>query len=266
MGDSDLKPNLPSQWVAFRWPLTIVLLGLMILAGFAWFLWFLTRSVEKTGEKGAEVVRVAGGAAAKAAEKFMKGTITQTFTAAIPTLSHTSGGSLELAAAHTTETFTRSNAKTVMWDWVYLGTTISEIKVPVTYRYHMRLADSWRLDVSGNTCLVYCPEMQATLPPAIDTEGMEKRSERGWARFNAGEQMTDLEKNITPTLNRYAMDRRHRELVKEECRKTVADFVRTWLLKEDQWRKDRFHTIKVIFPAEAELKLEQVPPVLELKN
>jgi hypothetical protein len=94
---------------------------------------------------------------------------------------------------------------------------------------------------------------------------MEKRAERGWARFNASEQMADLEKSITPTLNKYAANAKHLSLVREECRKSVAEFVRDWLLKEDQWRTDRFHTIKVVFSDETTTNVELAPPVIQLK-
>jgi len=41
-------------------------------------------------------------------------------------------------------------------------------------------------------------------------------------------------------------------LVREEARKTVAGFVKNWLLKEDQWREDRFHSVIVRFSDEPE--------------
>ena len=41
-------------------------------------------------------------------------------------------------------------------------------------------------------------------------------------------------------------------LVREEGRRTVTEFVRTWLLLRDQWRADRSREIKVIFPDEAQ--------------
>ena len=155
--------------------------------------------------------------------------------------------------------------KTVAWDWVYLGTTVSEIKVPVTYRYHLRLSDPWKLDVSGQTCIVVAPRFRASQPPAIHTDGMEKKSERGWLRFNQADEMSALEKSITPTLKLYARDRRHMDVVREECRKTVAQFVKDWLLKEKQWRTDRFHAIKVVFADEAEGDVESMEPTIELQ-
>ena len=119
--------------------------------------------------------------------------------------------------------------------------------------------------MSGQTCLVVAPPIRPSLPPAIHTDRMEKRSEAGWARFNAQRQLDALERGITPTLNRYAMDPRHLDLVRDKCRQTVAEFVRTWLLREDQWRTDRFHTITVLFADEPTAAPVQRPPTLELR-
>jgi hypothetical protein len=94
---------------------------------------------------------------------------------------------------------------------------------------------------------------------------MEKRSDEGWARFNARDQMTELEKGVTPTLSQYATDEKHLALGREQCRKTVAEFVKNWLLKEDHWRNDRFHTIKVIFADETNAVPEQLTPTMQLK-
>lgn len=199
------------------------------------------------------------------AAKFRQQHITETFTSALPKLARTPGGALELATSTSTETITRTDERTVAWDIVYLGKTVSEISVPVTYRYHLNLRDTWKLDVSGSTCTVRAPPIRPTLPPAIHTDRMQKRSEAGWARFDAREQMAGLERSLTPTLSRFAGDPRRLALVREECRKTVAEFVRDWLLREDHWRNDRFNTIKVVFADEPELKSELAPPVIILK-
>ena len=78
--------------------------------------------------------------------------------------------------------------------------------------------------------------------------------------------MAELEKSITPTLKLYARDKRRMDVVREECRKTVAQFVKDWLLKEKQWRNDRFHAIKVIFADEMEGNVESIEPSIELNE
>jgi hypothetical protein len=207
-----------------------------------------------------------GGEVSSIAERFKTGTITSTFQAAIPELASTGSGNLEVATATTTETFQRSDELRIVWDMISLGQTVTEIRVPVTYRYHVRLQDPWTLEVSGQTCVVHAPELRSSLPPAIHTDGMERRVERGWLRFNAGKQMEELERSITPTLVAYSQDDRHINLVRETSRKTVAEFVKNWLLKEDHWREDRFHAVLVRFAGEAEERVEDTPPTIVLGN
>ncbi len=191
-------------------------------------------------------------------ENVLSGNVTETFVAAIPEIEGAGGGRLELASAKTTEIFTRTDERKVLWDWVSLGTTVSEIRVPVTYRYHLRLGDAWRIEVRDGLCYVYAPAVQPTLPPAIHTDGVEKRLDADWLRFDAADQLITLERSITPRLETYAADPKHLGLVRGESRRTVAEFVRTWLLREDQWGDDRVRAVKVIFPDEETVDPERI--------
>jgi len=249
----------------YRWPLAIVVLGLLALFAFLFFLWVTKRTYDETLARGGRAGEYAVQKAEAIAGKFLSGNITRTFVASIPEISSVGSGNLEVATSDQTEIFRAEDVRSVFWDTLYLGKTISELSVPVTYRYHLRLSDPWKLDVSGQTCIVVAPRVRPSLPPAIHTDKMEKKSDEGWARFNAREQMTELEKSVTPTLIAYATDRKHLALTREQCRITVAEFVKTWLLKEDQWRSDRFHAIKVIFADETNAAPEQFEPTLRLK-
>jgi hypothetical protein len=249
----------------YRWPIAVVIVALIGLFAFLAFIWVTKRTYDETLARGGKAGEYAVQKAESIAEKFMSGHITRSFVTAIPEIASTGAGHLELATSDQTETFRAEDERSVFWDKLYLGKTVSEIRVPVTYRYHLRLSDSWRLDIVGQTCIVFAPRIRASLPPAIHTDRMEKNSAAGWARFNAREQMTDLEKSVTPTLSQYASDEKHTALAREQCRKTVAEFVKTWLLKEDQWRTDRFRTIKVIFADETNAVPEHVLPTIQLK-
>ena len=265
-----MNPETPAQrpthvLTTYRWPLTVLVVALIALFAFLAFLWVTKRTYDETLARGGKAGEYAVQKAESIAEKFMHGNITRSFVAAIPEIASTGAGNLELATADETETFRAEDEKSIFWDKLYLGKTVSEIRVPVTYRYHLRLSDPWQLDVAGQTCLVFAPRIRASLPPAIHTDRMEKNSEAGWGRFNAREQMTDLEKGITPALSEYASDEKHTALAREQCRKTVGEFVKAWLLKQEQWRTDRFHTIKVIFADETNAAPEQVPPTIQLK-
>ncbi|MDB6032647.1 MAG: hypothetical protein JWM16_2985, partial [Verrucomicrobiales bacterium] len=84
--------------------------------------------------------------------------ITQTFISAIPTL--TQELNLEVATAQQVETFERIDEKRVFWGWMNLGTNTARIRVPVTYRFHIRLYETWRLEVNGSALVVHAPAIR----------------------------------------------------------------------------------------------------------
>ena len=237
-----------SGHAAWRWPLVVVFIALLGLIAFVYILRIPGQLVESAGKGVVGVAEALDGAASK----LLKGTITETFTASLPKLETERGGLLELAKITATETFRSKDELTYDFRWfeVDVGTTITEIRVPVTYRYHLRMRDAWELSVTNNVCIVHAPEIRPSQPPAIHTDRMEKSSDEGWARFNAEEQMTKLEKTITPTIRKYASDEQHLDVIRENCRKTVSEYIEDWLLREGQWGEGRLRFVKVYFPGE----------------
>jgi len=258
MASAEPSPPHPPHWsqalAHWRWPLAVVVLAVLAYLGAE----RACRSVEQAPRS---AVRDAAEAVGGIAERFRSGRITTTFTAALPRL-EPGGSRLELASFESVESFSRSDARSVFFDLVPLGTNVTEIRVPVTYRYHLRLDDPWRLEVRGRVCLVRAPRVRPTLPPAIHTDRLERRSERGWLRFDLEQQMEALERSITPTLNARAASPENLDLVREPARRHVAEFVRDWLLREDQWREDRFAAVTVTFADEPEPSAVR-PPTLE---
>jgi len=243
---ADGQPRWFEVLHAMRWPVVVAAFALVALLGVR----ELLETVREGGRATVNTVKAVGESAAEVASRFATGTITTTFVSAIPRLVPDGGVLLELAAFEATETISRSDDKRVFFDLVPLGTTISEIRVPVTYRYHLRLDEEWTLSVADGTCLVHAPPIRPSLPPAIHTDRMEKRSESGWLRFNEDEEMETLLRSLTPTLVNRAQDPDHLELVRERCRKRVGEFVRSWLLLEDQWGAGRFTHVEVVFSDE----------------
>ena len=247
---------------AFRWPAVVLTLGLVgYLAVHQ-----VTRTARDGGRAAAGIVREIGDGAVNIAAAFRSGTITNTFISAIPTFAPDSGARLELAAFEAVETMRSTDELRIAWDFIPLGTTVSEIRVPVTYRYHLRLDEPWRLEVEGQSCVVYAPLIRPTLPPAIHTDGMEKYSDSDWLRFNEQEQMEELEHGLTPLLSERAADPTHLEMVRENCRREVAKFVRSWLLLEDHWRVDGFRSVTVVFADETHPDQSTLSPTLNLKD
>ena len=239
-----------------QWPLLFIALALIALYGYCYSVGTADRLARDAGAEISGSLKKTAGAVGRLADRFRSESITETFRAAIPEIESAGSGRLEVATATVTESFERSDEQKILWGLLSLGSTVSQIHVPVTYRYHVELADPWRIEVSGPTCLVFAPPIRASQPPAIHTDRMEKRSHGDWTLVNREDQMEQLEQSITPILRGYAEDPRHLNLVKDKSRLTIGRFIQDWLLGEDQWREDRFRRVVVFFPDEV-IQLEQ---------
>lgn len=201
-------------------------------------------------------------------DKFQSHQITQTFRERLVSITPTHGDILELATAERDETLTKYDMKTLFFNTVYLGTTTSEIRVPAVYRYHIKLSDEWKLGSRDHTCVVIAPVIRPSLPPAIRTDKMETKSSAGWLRFNASHNLAELHASITPMLEQRAGNPSHISQVREPARKAVAEFVKNWLVKEEQWKAQGFTDIVVVFADEPSAKslqeAEKQPPVMNL--
>lgn len=248
----DVGPPLPPPpRPPFPWRTLILVAGTLGLALIAFLTWQNTvRAPAHAVHQVASVVERAVTNLPALAERFLTGQITHTFQASLPKISTSGGDILEVATLESEETFRREDARLAFWDTLYLGTTVSEIRVPVTYRYHLRLSDPWELAARDRVCLVRAPVLRPSQPPAIHTDRMVKSTERGWARLNEVENLNELERSITPTLKVRAREPERLNLVRETSRQAVADFVRRWLLQEDHWRHDRFSAVIVVFADE----------------
>ncbi|MEL7059278.1 MAG: hypothetical protein AAGN46_04530 [Acidobacteriota bacterium] len=236
--------STPAVAASWRWP--VVVLGLALIAALVW------RETLVRGERAAEAIgRGAVDSVERVAEAFFTGDITERFLSSIPEIER-AGGRLEVAAAEIIETFERTDARRAFWDAVPLGTTEVKIQVPVTYRYVVGLDDGWEITRRGTVCVVRAPELQPTLPPAIHTDRLFSEARASGLRGDAEEQLAQLQRSLTPRLSVRAASPGHKDLVRDEARRTIATFVRAWLLAEDAWREDLFHSVVVIFPDEEE--------------
>ena len=165
-----------------------------------------------------------------------------------PVVMRTKGGLLEVATVRALERFTREDFRD-FWG-IDLGTTVSQIQVPVTYRFHIEMAREWPIELRGRTAIARAPAVKPSLPVAFDPTAMEKYTRAGWARFNKEENLEALERSMTPTLAERAGGEAYRGLAEDAARRTIAEFITTWLLKETDWKRDPLHKVVVLFPGE----------------
>ena len=124
--------------------------------------------------------------AAKPEDAFCEHRITQTFISALPSLSRELN--LEVATTRQTETLERSDTSHVMG--INLGTNTAQIRMPVTYRYHVRLSDPWSLTMRGKAIMVHAPVIRPSQPAgplaAVPTEVLLQIRARDWKAAHSG--------------------------------------------------------------------------------
>ena len=167
--------------------------------------------------------------------------------ASVPLVMHTSGGRLEVATVTVTEAFKLANPKELLG--INLGTTVSQVQVPVIYRYFIEMAKEWPITLAGQTLIVQAGEIKTQLPVAFDTRTIEKYTTSGWARFNKTENLDKLERSLSPLLEARAPG--YKKLAIESARKSVSDFVTSWLLKHHPQPDGTAPRVQVYFPEES---------------
>jgi hypothetical protein len=180
----------------------------------------------------------------------------------------TEGNILEIATATATEKFTRQTNLEIFGKTLPLGTTVSEIQVPATYRYHIDLNGEWIITADGNRLLVLAPPVLPSLPVAFDTGKVQKESKAGWARWDGQDNLDELEKGLTEKLAVRAADPDSINKIQDEGRIAVAKFVRRWLESHKAWDIDQFEKIVVGFHDEdlIEKSLSSQPSTLRLNE
>lgn len=220
----------------FAWGCLTVISIAMILGLLAW----------KFLDSGVDLAKFGLGSVAEATKNLQQLHISNVFHESVTKISATSD-TLEVATLETDVTSSRSDVRTLFGN-ISLGETVSEIKVPVVYRYHIKLSDPWDIKIDGARCVVKAPALRPSLPPAVRTDRMEKRSDAGWLRFNASDLLSQTEKGLTPFLEKRAAAKTTIDLVREQARDATEGFVKKWLLKDKPWGSGGIESIEVIFP------------------
>ena len=114
----------------------------MVVAAFALIAYLVT--LQRVTSAAERMGRIPGDLVAgisEAVSTFLTGDVTRQFVSSLPVHENVGSGRLEVAVATTTEVLTRSDEQRAFWDLLSLGTTQVEIRVPVTWRWHLPLDD-----------------------------------------------------------------------------------------------------------------------------
>ncbi|MBH9553966.1 hypothetical protein [Inhella gelatinilytica] len=165
----------------------------------------------------------------------------------VPIYMHTNGGRLEVATVTATQDFKLEAAKREFLG-VDLGRTVSSVRVKAVYRFHIDMEKKWPIQITQDGARVMAGPLKSTLPVSFDTRTLETETQSGWARFDKHENLKALERQLSPELEKLA--EQYKKMALDSARTSIADFVRTWMLKEHHWQKSDKQEIEVLFPGE----------------
>ncbi|MGV3572572.1 MAG: hypothetical protein ACO1PB_18395 [Ramlibacter sp.] len=178
-------------------------------------------------------------------------TAQQSATSGMPVVMPTSGGRLEVSSVTVYERFRREDVKNLLGvELPILGTTETHLQLRTVYRYYIEMQKAWPIERQGDAWVVRAGEVKPSLPVAFDTRDLQHHTREGWARFNRMESSVELLRGISPQLEARAQSPAYRQLAAEAGRKTVADFVRTWLLEQRHVTDAKKARVIVLYPGE----------------
>jgi hypothetical protein len=250
-----VPPSPKNAWFAGSrvvWVVAILAaFGILVFFGILW----AGRRTLDTADKGVETVGKAIETAERVvvgiAEAFRPETISKTFVEYTElSVKGNEGNILEVATAEAKENFSRTT-NLVWFDRVVpVGTTVSEIIVPATYRFHIDLKGPWDIAAYDGRVTVIAPPIQPSLPVAFDTGGMQKKTKSGWGRWDGDASLKELENSLTSRLGERAVSAAVLDRVREPSRLAVAHFVKNWLVTGKHWGESTYREIVVVFPDE----------------
>ena len=157
----------------------------------------------------------------------------------------TPGGLLEVSTIMAQETFDSTTNHTILG--VPVGRTVTQVRVPAVYRYHIPLEKDWTFRNTGNALIVNAPPVLPSLPVAIDTGKMESFSSGIWSPITRSDAITNLQKSISATLAAKAATPEMLKLQREEARQTVTEFVQKWVVEQPEWQDGKAPIVLVFF-------------------
>jgi hypothetical protein len=182
----------------------------------------------------------------------------RTFTIDEPVVMRTKGGLLEVSSIRSPERFEATQNHKILG--VYVGKTVSRIRVPAVYRYQIELAPEWKILLRDKTFIVVAPPVKPALPVALDTSGFETEASGTWSLITGQPLIDQLHRSITETLADKAASPAYVQRQREEARKTVAEFVSKWLVTQERWKSASGYTVRVFFSDEPIKVLGSLPP------
>lgn len=168
-----------------------------------------------------------------------------------PVVLRVKGGMLEVASIKGRKAFPKATDHTLLGQSIPYCREKASWEVPYKITYRLKLGTQWPLRYRNGTLYARVPELEPSLPVAIDTEKLTRGAEEScWFLPNLGTRERAL-KSITPQLNAIARSGSAKKHAREAARQTVIEFLRTWAFNQRDYPKlSPGAKIVVMFPGE----------------
>lgn len=163
----------------------------------------------------------------------------------------TKGGLLQVSTLKSTETFQSTRDHALFFGLGHLGSTVTQIRVPAVFNYHIELAPEWKVTLRDKSFIVVAPAVKPSLPVAIDTAKLERFSSGTWSFFTGRNEADILQRSITQTLAAKAVAPSYIEYQRDVARQTVSEFVQKWLVSQSKWKAAQGYSVRVFFADES---------------
>ena len=168
-----------------------------------------------------------------------------------PVVARIKGGMLEVSSVSARRQFTEDLSPAVWGKALPFCKESGGISAVYKITYRVKLEEKWPLVFRDNKLIARVPELEPSLPVAIDTASIKETGTTGcWFMLDLGTQELALQK-ITGRLEVRALNRKTKDFGRDEARETVIEFLRTWAFSQSDYPEIAPDVeIIVLFPGE----------------
>ncbi len=152
-------------------------------------------------------------------------------------------GNFEVVVVEEIESF-REESDYKLLEWLSVGKTVTKVEAPVTFRFHVSFNEKWRIIDDGEKVIVYCPEIQPSLPAAVHIDKMKVFAEDAILRFDKKDQLEQTRMKFFPIVNDRARKMSKDKKVKDRARESIEKFAQTFF--------SGGRPVDVVFPSDLE--------------
>lgn len=168
-----------------------------------------------------------------------------------PVVARIEGGMLEVASVSAKRQFFEELKPAIWGSALPFCKESGGISAAYKITYRIELEEKWPMVYQGQTLIAKVPELEPSLPVAIDTSSLKETGTTGcWFMLDLGTQEKALQ-GISSRLKTLALDEKTKSFAREDARETVKEFLRAWTTSQTDYPELAPEVpIKVLFPGE----------------